>query len=152
MNKQNTYTYVSYRQALGSPKKKLMNAFDSMANDDAVLGPVKRFARDAARTVMMTTHSIHGAKHFHLLSILHIKVEFFGRTVSIYASFKATQVREAAMRLAPAGCSEEQVALLWHNQHTYAGERMHELCLDLRGFYMKVRYAPWSVDRLASNR
>ena len=74
-------------------------------------------------------------------------MEFFGRTVSIYASFKATQVREASMRVSPAGCSEEQVALLWHNQHTYAGERMHELCLDLRGFYLKVgcaAYGPWT--------
>ena len=70
-------------------------------------------------------------------------MDFFGRTAQIYASFKATQIHEAAMRLG-GRVSEEAVAELWLHQHTYAGEKMHKLCLDLRGFYLKVclgRYA-----------
>ena len=63
-------------------------------------------------------------------------VEFFGRTLSIYASFKSTQLRDVVMRLQ--GGSEAQLADLWKEQHTRAGARMHALCLDLRGFYLKV--------------
>lgn len=39
------------------------------------------------------------------------------------------------------GASDDQVAQLWEQQHTLAGERMYNLCLGLRGFYLKVRAA-----------
>ena len=47
--------------------------------------------------------------------------------------------------------SEEAVSDLWQNQHTYAGEKMHELFLDLRGFYLKVRlvlHCAWMISVL----
>lgn len=38
------------------------------------------------------------------------------------------------------GATEDQVAQLWEQQHTLAGERMYNLCLGLRGFYLKVGF------------
>ena len=39
------------------------------------------------------------------------------------------------------GWDEERIANeLWLPQHERAGERMYRLCIDLRGFYLKVRH------------
>ena len=64
--------------------------------------------------------------------------EFWARATSIYASYKLTQLQELAIRAAgrPAARLEE----LWAAQHTRAGERMYALCIDMRGFYLKVSW------------
>jgi hypothetical protein len=62
--------------------------------------------------------------------------DFWRRTVGIYASYKGTQLREAAMRAF--GAKDEEVKSMWVSQHQYAGKAMYELCVDLRGFYLKV--------------
>ena len=63
-------------------------------------------------------------------------VNFWGRVSSIYASYKGTQLRGMIMRLG--GCSGEDIQQLWAHQHRYAGDEMYNLCIALRGFYLKV--------------
>lgn len=60
--------------------------------------------------------------------------EFFARVAVIYSAYKVTQLKAAAMRLQ---CKDPKQ--LWHAQHTWAGEQMYDLCISLRGFYLKVR-------------
>lgn len=59
--------------------------------------------------------------------------EFFGRVAVIYGAYKVTQLKSAVLRLQ--GKDPKQ---LWHSQHTWAGEEMYNLCISLRGFYLKV--------------
>jgi hypothetical protein len=60
--------------------------------------------------------------------------EFFARVAVIYGAYKVTQLRAAALR---AGGVDP--APLWHEQHSWAGDAMYDLCVSLRGFYLKVR-------------
>lgn len=60
--------------------------------------------------------------------------EFYGRVAVIYAAYKVTQLKSAALKLQ--GKDPKQ---LWHAQHSWAGEQMYDLCISLRGFYLKVR-------------
>jgi hypothetical protein len=64
-------------------------------------------------------------------------IEFYGRVTKIYGSYKVTQLRALAMRLQ--GASPQQIKeQLWDQQHTWAGQKMYELAISLRGFYLKV--------------
>ncbi len=50
-----------------------------------------------------------------------------------------TQAKAAVCRTR--GWDEDRIASeLWLPQHQRAGERMYRLCIDLRGFYLKVLY------------
>ena len=60
--------------------------------------------------------------------------EFFGRVAVIYGAYKVTQLKSAALKLQ--GKDPKQ---LWHHQHSWAGEQMYDLCISLRGFYLKAR-------------
>ena len=51
---------------------------------------------------------------------------------------QATQVRAAALRHLRGWSDERLNEELWTPQYQYAGERMHSLCIDLRGFYLKA--------------
>lgn len=47
-----------------------------------------------------------------------------------------TQVKAAALRLN--GYDDKRIAEeVWRPQHESAGRRMHALCIDMRGFYLK---------------
>eukprot|EP00798_Chlamydomonas_sp_ICE-L_P027625 gene27625-7262_t len=63
-------------------------------------------------------------------------MEFWKRTVGIYGSYKATQVKCMAMRMT--GRGEEDIKQTWVDQHTRAGQEMYDLCIHLRGFYLKA--------------
>jgi hypothetical protein len=66
-------------------------------------------------------------------------VEFRGRATGIYASYKSAQARALAMSLA--GQDDEMIKQkLWEPHHTWDGQQMYELCISLRGFYLKVRH------------
>lgn len=65
-------------------------------------------------------------------------VDFWARTLSIYAGYKACQAQALALRLL-CGWSEERLrGEHWAAQHRRAGEQMYALSVDLRGFYLKV--------------
>lgn len=56
----------------------------------------------------------------------------------IYLSYKVTQARAGLMRLS--GQDEETVTeLIWKPHNEITGQRMYDLCVDLRGFYLKAR-------------
>ena len=52
-------------------------------------------------------------------------------------AYKSAQTRALVLR--GAGWGPEQVeAKIWQPHHQWAGKAMYQLCLDLRGFYLKV--------------
>jgi hypothetical protein len=66
-------------------------------------------------------------------------VECWGCATGIYASYKSAQARANAMSLS--GQDDEMIKQkLWGPHHTWASEQMYELCISLRGFYLKVRH------------
>ena len=50
--------------------------------------------------------------------------------------FCLLQARAILMR--SSGGSQDAIDRLFAGQHTWAGQRMYTLCVDLRGFYLKV--------------
>jgi len=64
--------------------------------------------------------------------------EFFGRVATIYGAYKFTQLRTVLLKLQGKDSQHAAVQKLWDDQHTWAGEQMYELCISLRGFYLKV--------------
>jgi hypothetical protein len=63
--------------------------------------------------------------------------EFWARAVTIYAGYKACQAHALALRAL--GWSEERLREEhWARQHTKAAQQLYSLCVDLRGFYLKV--------------
>eukprot|EP00889_Picochlorum_renovo_P002607 jgi/Picre1/29637/NNA_005020.t1 len=63
--------------------------------------------------------------------------EFWIRATSVYAGYKATQIRSSLLRNV-LGWSDERVEEeVWAKQHEKAAEQMYSICVDLRGFYLK---------------
>jgi hypothetical protein len=64
-------------------------------------------------------------------------VDFWARTSTIYTTYKLSQLK--VLQLKREGKDDEYIAKeVWDVQHTWAGEQMYNLCVDLRGFYLKV--------------
>lgn len=64
-------------------------------------------------------------------------VEFWARASSIYLSYKLAQVH--ALGLRAIGWDDERLQNEhWDRQHTQAGQAMYDLCVDMRGFFLKV--------------
>jgi predicted unusual protein kinase regulating ubiquinone biosynthesis (AarF/ABC1/UbiB family) len=63
--------------------------------------------------------------------------EFWTRASSIYLGYKGTQLRALAARLAgwPTVKIQESV---WDTQQERAAQQMYDLCVELRGFYLKA--------------
>ena len=64
--------------------------------------------------------------------------DFWRRTCVIYAGYKACQAQALALRALgwdEARLKEEH----WARQHSKAAQQMYSLCVDLRGFYLKVQ-------------
>lgn len=53
-------------------------------------------------------------------------------------AYKVTQLRGGLMKLTG---SDDKVIQeeVWDKQHAWAGDQMYKMCIDLRGFYLKVR-------------
>lgn len=63
--------------------------------------------------------------------------EFWQRASSIYLSYKTTQLHEKFLKLQ--GKSDEFIkSSLWDKQQERAGQAMYNLCVSLRGFYLKA--------------
>lgn len=60
--------------------------------------------------------------------------EFWRRASGIYLAYKAAQVR---LSFWPASKAQQKAAF-WEKHHAWAGTEMYALCVDLRGFYLKV--------------
>ncbi|GFR52787.1 hypothetical protein Agub_g15404, partial [Astrephomene gubernaculifera] len=63
--------------------------------------------------------------------------EFWRRAALIYGSYKVAQLRDLVLRATGKSDAELQNAI-WVPQHTWAGEEMYNLCISLRGFYLKA--------------
>lgn len=63
-------------------------------------------------------------------------VAFWTRSLGIYAGYKVCQLQ--ALALAAAGQSRDAIEAHWRRHHTRAAQDMYQLCIDLRGFYLKV--------------
>lgn len=63
--------------------------------------------------------------------------EFWGRATNIYFAYKTAQLHAVLLQLQgkPDDLIKREV---WDKQHAWAGEKMHALCVSLRGFYLKV--------------
>ncbi|CAM6128703.1 unnamed protein product [Calypogeia fissa] len=59
-------------------------------------------------------------------------VQFWTRSAHIYASYKATQVRVQFVK------DEAERDRIWEAQHERAADRLHALCCDLKGFFLKT--------------
>jgi len=70
--------------------------------------------------------------------------DFFRRFLLIYTSYKITQLKGSALQLQGRWSAhddqhqQEKQQQLWDAQHAWAGDAMHRLCIDLRGFYLKA--------------
>ena len=63
--------------------------------------------------------------------------EFWRRSCGIYLSYKVAQTK--AWRLKRKGWDAERLRdHHWHPHHTWAGQELYQLAVDLRGFYLKV--------------
>ena len=64
-------------------------------------------------------------------------VEFWRRCGGVYMAYKAAQAKQ--MYLKTRGWTPEKLQeRLWRPHHAWAGREMHAICIDLRGFYLKV--------------
>lgn len=61
-------------------------------------------------------------------------LEFWGRVISIWTSFKVTQAYVALQQRYRA---EDWPRRVWNAQHERAGNKMLELCTSMKGFYVK---------------
>lgn len=65
-------------------------------------------------------------------------LEFWRRAGAIYAGYKVAQIQASWLRLR--GYSEERIqSMHWDRHSDIAGQDMHSLCVDMRGFFIKVR-------------
>jgi hypothetical protein len=63
--------------------------------------------------------------------------QFWRRATGIYLSYKGAQAKAQALRLR--GWNTEKLKEVhWKPHHAWAGEEMYSLCVDMRGFYLKV--------------
>lgn len=61
---------------------------------------------------------------------------FWARAAFIYGAYKTIQVKEALLRMS--GHDEGCVTAMWRKHHAWAGQQMYDLCVQLRGFYVKA--------------
>ena len=63
--------------------------------------------------------------------------QFWRRATGIYLSYKGAQAKAQALKLQ--GWDKEKLQEAhWKPHHTWAGKEMYSLCVDMRGFYLKV--------------
>ncbi len=67
-------------------------------------------------------------------------LEFWRRTMTIYASYKGAQLRALGKKMQGAD-RQSLTDEIWTPQHTWAGDQMYDLCVSLRGFYLKASTA-----------
>ena len=65
--------------------------------------------------------------------------QFWRRATGIYLSYKAAQVKAQVLK-AQGWDAEKLKQRHWQPHHAWAGEEMYSLCVDMRGFYLKVRF------------
>lgn len=64
-------------------------------------------------------------------------VGFWSSVSGVYASYKLTQLRAALARAR--GATDDHVQhTIWDPRHQAAGKQIYHMCVDLRGFYLKV--------------
>lgn len=67
--------------------------------------------------------------------------QFWGRASSIYLGYKLAQLQELGLRAV--GWDDEKLKEEhWNRQHARAADDMYSMCVDLRGFFLKVILSP----------
>lgn len=75
--------------------------------------------------------------------------QFWRRATGIYLSYKGAQVKAQALKLQ--GWDKDRLQEdHWKPHHTWAGKEMYSLCVDMRGFYLKV--AAQTITHLLASR
>lgn len=64
--------------------------------------------------------------------------DFWSRTTTIYTAYKVCQLRAAAAARFGGQDAESIKEQYWVPQHEWAGEQMYDMCVSLRGFYLKA--------------
>ena len=64
--------------------------------------------------------------------------QFWRRATGIYLSYKTAQLKAQVLK-AQGWDAEKLKQRHWQPHHAWAGEEMYSLCVDMRGFYLKVR-------------
>lgn len=64
--------------------------------------------------------------------------EFWKRASGIYMGYKVTQLRAFALKLVRKWDDQRLATEVWAPQQERAAEQMYNLCVDLRGFYLKT--------------
>lgn len=83
-----------------------------------------------------STHTVTGGELTPLKKVQRTS-EFWVRATSVYAGYKASQIRSTLLKNV-LGWSEERVEEeVWAKQHEKAAEQMYSICVDMRGFYLK---------------
>lgn len=69
---------------------------------------------------------------------------FWSRASKVYLTYKVAQVK--AWGLKQRGLSTEEIReKIWLPQHEWAGREFYSMAVDLRGFYLKVRFWIWNL-------
>ncbi|CAM6105645.1 unnamed protein product [Calypogeia fissa] len=63
--------------------------------------------------------------------VLDRTIQFWTRSVHIYATYKATQLRAQFVK------DETERDRIWEEQHERAADKLYALCYDLKGFFLK---------------
>jgi len=65
--------------------------------------------------------------------------EFWRRTMGIYVGYKVTQLRVRLIKARDrVSADSPRISKIWEQQHVKAGKEMYNLCVDLKGFYIKT--------------
>lgn len=63
--------------------------------------------------------------------------EFWIRATSVYAGYKATQIKSILLKNVMGWSNERIEKEIWEKQHERAADQMYSICVDMRGFYLK---------------
>jgi len=72
-------------------------------------------------------------------------IQFWTRTVQIYASYKTLQLRVKFVK------HEAEQERMWEDQHEWAADRLYSLCTELGGFFLKVKHLIWWCSESLGN-
>lgn len=63
--------------------------------------------------------------------------EFWLRATSVYAGYKAAQIKSMLLRRVMGWSNDRIEKEVWDRQHERAADQMYSICVDMRGFYLK---------------
>lgn len=96
--------------------------------------------RSAGAVNVETSESADSQSHRHILRT----ANFWRRVSSIYVGYKVAQVKATYLKWR--GHSPEDIRTNhWQPVHEQSGQDMYQLCVDMRGFLIKVLNVSWAI-------